>query len=216
LANLYVTGPAHIYVAPGGIISTSNSGSSGTLIANYFAGVSASTILYLGTCEQPPRILVDPKWKALYADIGGDEVPFEKSFMGEAGMVTGILNRWNEAVYAKCAAKPRTNATRGTWTANDVGTLMLAEAVAYPLWLHFPYASKQFGTIYNMPSGYRFLATYLAGPDGIDPGTKASKRVIAFACERVYKPSDGSWKLYDHDMTNIPAIPPNNSTGAIV
>lgn len=212
MANAYVTGPCHLYVAPG-ILQASSSGTLAPALLNY---CSAASIFYLGTCETVPKIIIDPKWKPLFADIGGDQTPFEFAWMGEDGLVTGVLNRWNESVYKKCATRPRPTGTRGTYTASDIGTLMFAEAVAYPLWCHFPYYSKVYGTLYNMPAGYRFLASFLRGPDEIEPGTKASRRAIVFAAAPIYKPSDGTWKLYDENMTYIPSVPPTVATGAVV
>ncbi len=151
----------------------------------------------------------------LTAAIGGGEVPFDRAWLGETGMATGVLTRWNEYVYAKCVTRPRASATRGQNTCNDVGSLMLAQAISYSVWFHFPYYSKMFGSTYMMPAGYRFLAGCLVGPDGIEPGTKASKRAFVFQFDRVYKPSDGTWWLYDHTMTSIPDTPPPGPFGSV-
>ncbi len=215
MANVYCTGPVHLYVG----LNISRSGSTGsTLMADLIAGANAastSQIYYLGTCETAPKIQIDPKWKAIHADIGGDEVPFDWIFMGEDAKVAGVLTRWNESVYSALAARPRTSGTRGAATATDMGTLMLTDAVAVPLWLHFPYYSKAYGSTYNMPNGYRFFATWMMGPDEIETGTKVNKRLIRLQCNRVYKASDGTWQLYDGSMVNIPSVPPVGRTGQV-
>lgn len=221
MANPYVTGPVHLYVAaPQGIgsSSSSSSSSSGSVYTNNppdpLLLAYPSMIYYLGTCETAPKIVIDPKWKPLFADIGGDQVPFDFAYTGEDATVTGVLNRWNEYVYRSIVARPNTT-VRGTLTANDVGSLMIAEGKAHCLWLHFPYYSKAYGSTYNMPAGYRFPASFVIGPDHIEGGTKASKRLIQWKCARTYKPSDGTWLIYDHTMTYIPSSPPTYPTGAI-
>lgn len=214
MAITHVTGPVHIYVGTDHYTPTSGYGSAFSTLRT--TPVASGYISYLGTCETPPRILINPRWKPLMADIAGDELPFDFAFNGEDAQIQGVLNRWNEYVYYHLAARPRTTGTRGTYTASDLGTLMLHEGRAIPLWLHFPYsAAKAYGATYSMPAGYRFLATFPVTPEEIQGGARASKRLITWQAMPVYSATDGTWCLYDHDMTNIPSIPPTGTTGAL-
>lgn len=216
MAGPYVTGPVNIYVSPNP--ANWNKSGSGTQSGIFGIYPSAGSILYLGTCDVPPRTILNPRWRQIFASIGGEQVPFDFCFEGEDGQTMGVLNRWNESVYKLCAARPKhPSSGRGALTATDIGTLMIAEAYAYSVWLHFPYYSKLlYGTSYaEMPAGYRFPGSFMIGPDGIEGGTRASKRAFIFQHCRIYKPTDGTWTLYDHIMQSIPTVPPNNFTGAV-
>lgn len=210
MAKVYVTGPAYIYVGVGNIALGSGSGISGIL-----SYPNPQDIYFLGSCQQPPRILINPKFKPIFADIGGSEVPYDWMFMGEDAAVFGVLNYWNESVYAKCASRPYPYLdTRGAQRAAGVGSLMVTQGFAYHLWIRFPYAAKP--VFSDMPGGYHFTAAWMSGPDEINPGTRSGKRAVAFHCARVYNAANGTWSLYDHDMTSVPVNPPDNENGLLV
>lgn len=183
MANLYVTGPAHIFVQLPGI-----------------AGPQAYS--YLGTAERYPKISIRPANEPVFNDIGG-KVPFDMAHMGEEAFVSADISRWNEPVYAALAARPRPGSgTRGVNVAGDIGTLYVTEGFAYSLAVLFPYAAKLVYAAAGMPAGYRFLSSYLVGPDELEPlGTTPRKIRLMWHCLRTYDPSTGSLFLYDHDMT---------------
>lgn len=183
MARQYVTGAAHIFVGVG-------------------AGYSP---VYLGTAERYPKIVLRPNYKPTFADQGG-EVPFDMSFQGEEGFVFADISRWNEATYAALAARPRPNGIRGSNAPGDVGTLLQAEGMTYPLWVYFPYFSKP--AFAGMPAGYRFLSSYVAGPDELEPlGTTPRKIRLTWHCLRAYRIIQGreSFYLYDHNMSQLNA-----------
>jgi hypothetical protein len=204
MATPYVTGPAHVFVGLG----------------------SGGTPIYLGTCERYPKILIRPANEPHFNDMGG-KVPFDMAHMGEEGFTSGDFNRFNETTYAVLASRPRGPAgVRGLNVAGEIGALYLTEGFAYGVWVSFPYVAKPVFAAAGMPAGYHFLASYLVGPDELEPlGTTPRKiRLIwhhlrAFGIPGISIPqgvtlqsSIGAgevFELYNHDMSAINGIPVN-------
>lgn len=185
----YVTGPAAFYVAPN----------------------LAGTPQLLGYCETAPRIRITPRYSPVMSDLAGDQIPADWLYQGADADILGDLTIWNWSVLELLMSRPSTTAnSAGVDLEGAVGSLMVGEGFAKTLWVQFPYASK---TLFSgqMPAGYRFVATWLMGPDEFDMGTKANKVHVQFHAARTYK--DGKWTLYDHDMTGIPLLPPTGILG---
>lgn len=209
MAMPYVAGPCHIYVGVGATTPID-------LVAAVAAPLAAASIRYLGTCEQAPSIRINPRWVPVMNDITGPAMPYDQMWCGEDADAVGDLTIWNEAVYTKLGARPNFEEnTRGIYGAQDMGSLMVTEGFAYPVYFHFPYNTKAPYTNSSAPAGYRFYAGWMAGPDEIMPGTKPNKRRVVFHFQPIYKCSDGTIKLYDHTLTNIPAYPPCNASGIL-
>lgn len=230
MANIYVTGPVHVYVGVERDLVAdddpykADAHDYNSKVGDLIQDASSDEVYYLGTYETTPKIEIAARHKPVYADIGGDEVPFDYIYMGEDGFVTGVLNRWNESVYAACAAKPISYGTdptmfdarrRGRSVAGDVGALMLADGKAYQMWLHYPYYDKEYGQSLGMPAGYHFFAAFMTGPEVVEGGTRAKRRLLQFKLARVFSPEDGCWDFYDDDMSIIPETPPTGTDGAI-
>ena len=192
MATPYITGPAHIYV----------------LLPH------TSTFAYLGTAERYPKISIRPAGEPVFNDIGG-KVPFDMAYMGEEAFVSADISRWNEATYAAMASRPSHSAgpVRGFNGPLDVGTLYIAEGLAYQLVVQFPYGlgqpfAKGAYTANDMPGGYHFYASYLVGPDELEPlGTTPRKIRLIWHCLRVYNPATQSFLLYDNTLTGITLTP---------
>lgn len=197
MAIPYVTGPVHIYVGTGGA-PPRNPASPGTPV-------------YLGSAEVAPRIRLNPQWVPVNNDAAGARLPYDVIWSGEDGTISGALTVWNWAVYAACRRRPNNAGTIGFNAVGDVGTLMVTEGMAYPLWLHFPYFTKFSGA--GMPAGRRFLACWLLGPDEEEPGTGVNRVHFTFQAHRWYDPSTGTFTLYDENMSGIPAVPPATALG---
>src|SRR5690348_16792822 len=135
MAQLYTTGPAHIFVG-GGFLSP---GSMGTGGGNTPPQTSSNTpvILYLVTCEEAPEIVIEPKYSGTKNDLGGSEIPFDMQYEGEQGLISLDLNRYNEPVYAALASRPRFGGVRGLNGGADVGTLMQTEGLSLVTWVLF-------------------------------------------------------------------------------
>lgn len=213
MANPFSTGPVEIYVCPRTGVATSGYG--GGLI-DLLTYPSPGAMYFLGYCEKAPRVLINPKWIPLLSDLNGGQVPFDVSCAVSDAMISMTLTVWNEQVYKPLVATPRGfSSTRGFWAAADVGRLMLHEAYATAVWCYFPYSTlKPFGAAFFQPAGYHFIATWPTGEE-IESGSKLSKRLLQLYAVPVYNPTNGTWTLYDHTMTHIPAIPPYLPSGAL-
>jgi hypothetical protein len=185
-SQLHCTGPAHIFV---------------------YIPRAGGSVRYLGTCEDAPRIQVKRAFRPVLNDIAGDE-PLDLSYLGRSAMISLPLNRYDEAVYALIDAMPNAQAIRrGEEIEGDVGTLMSQEGASCVLYVQFPYATKPAMAVGGMPRGYRFIRAVQIGPDDLFPlGTKARKVHLMFHAIRAYDPKTGHLKLFDHDVTGLPAL----------
>lgn len=191
MAQAYVRGPAHI-----------------------FAGVGmAGTPFYLGTAERTPKIQIRRAFSPVWNDLGGQLVPYDWCYEGQEGFVVADLTRWNQPVLAALQGAPRQTiaaATPGTDVVGDIGTLMVTEGAAIPLWIMFPYTAK--AAFAAQPAGYHFLATWLLGPDDLDENnTKNAKVRLSWYCGRAglisQAPIPGiAWALYDFNLAGMPPI----------
>lgn len=188
MAKQFVTGPGFIFVGTGN---------------NY-------SLEYLGMAEKHPKILLRPNFQQTFTDESGT-VPYDASYGGEEGFVMADISKFNEPIYAKLAQKAGNRLVRGVENFGDIGALMVAEGRTFPLVVAFPYASKV--AFADMPLGYRFVASYLLGPDELEPlGTTPRKiRLIWHSLRLHYGQNEamegalnlnipaGSNILYDHN-----------------
>ena len=187
MAQPFVTGPAHLFCGLG----------------------SGGAAEYLGTAEVTPRIENDPQYMPLWNDIGATRIPTDICYQGEQAYVSADITRWNESTYAKLAAHPRPNGTRGTNVGGDLGTLLLLEGFTFTLWIQFPYSALK-AAYSTQPLGYRYANAYVLGPDVLEPlGTQPRKNRIIWHCLRLLAPSTNNSIaafLYDNDTTGLPQI----------
>lgn len=203
MAQSYNSGPVHMYV---GVVEQ----------PPYIPWQSTPTPAYLGMCEAAPQPSFNPEFVPMHADATGKK-PYDVVFMGEDAFVSADITVYNEAVYQEITRRPRfgkkasdsTSPVGGTVAAGDIGTMMQTEGFTFALWLHFPYFSK-FG---DMPKGYRFISSYVKGPDNPTIGTQPNKRRIQFHCLGAYDNVSGKVRCYDQNFTGIPAIPPIQANG---
>jgi hypothetical protein len=195
MAQLWCTGPAHIYV-----------------------GVTTSRApLYLGTAETKPDIDIRGEFEGVMNDLSGSKIPMDELWEGEEGMISFVLTRWNMNVALLMMAQPNFTGTPGLNSQDDMGTLMLTEGLSYPVWIRFPYATSKVAMA-GMVAGYRFWSCILLAPKKIEPGTRAMKKHFALKAKRAFTSdaapnnlplkggSSAVWRLYDHDMSGLPTI----------
>lgn len=209
MAGPYVTGPAHLYL---GRSIPASSGLSSTLTL-------ATSIYYLGTCEQPPRLSVHPQWEPFFNDLGGAMLPIDYCYQGKDGELVGTLNYWNDAVYRAYveSVASQSNTYPGTEEYGDTAVMWQHEGRAYQMWMQFPYYTKAYGTARGMAPGYHFWSMRPVLLE-INPGTRIGKRPIAWKIDRVYSPSDGKVVLFDNlpaSFASIPGFPPTTHSGLV-
>lgn len=171
------------------------------------------TPVYLGTCQAAPKIRWDPAFEPIMNDISGSRKPFDFIYEGMDAMVIGDLTVFNWAVWEQIKSLPNHANPAGTQLPGDIGTMMVTEGFAYPLWVHYPYATKAALAAAGMPAGRRFVAAWLMGPIDEDPGTKQNTFHIQFYCAQAYDKTTGRFICSDATMTGIPSIPPVSPLG---
>lgn len=173
------------------------------------AGVgSGGGLRFLGWALGGVRVSFRPHWADVHLDLAG-QMPFDCQFMGEEAFVSAELTAWDEAVLAACQTRANPVAgTPGVMPAGSMGGLMVTEGAAYRLLAYAPYAAgNALGklTQAGQVPGYNFLRSWLAGPDEIAPlGIRPKQVRIFFRALPVYSPLDGSWTLYNRDVTGKP------------
>lgn len=193
MAQIYTTGPAHIYTGP----------------------IAAPA--YLGTCEESPEIDLIAMEKEVINSLGGVGIPFDSAYQGEIAIITAVLNRYNEAVYQGMANRPAGFSrppTPGINTAGDIGSLYLTEGLAFTTWILFTFGANGYAPQPAMnaapngiPPGYRFWATRLLGPNRIrSMGTTPKKLVLTIGALRVFNPAAQTFTLYDWNVAGLPPI----------
>lgn len=203
MAQLYSTGPAHVFVA----------GTGGTVTTH-------GTPLYLGTAESRPRINIMRHWREAMNDITGQISPMDLMYQGQSGIISVALSRWNEGVYQRIvhrsvnAGANAADILPGVDSETSVGSLMIHEAQLTHLWLTFPKAVLPFynggggltGNGGPFPLGYHFFATQIADQDEMSPGTDPLVRTLQFKAIRAFDVTTRANFLYDFDVTGLPIV----------
>lgn len=206
MAQLYSTGPCHVFVgAPGP------------------TGLVYGTTFYLGTAQTKPRISVLRSYKEAMNDLGGQINPVDLTYQGQSAFVSVALSRWNELVYQAAvnravglgpAAQIGTTGIDTFGTLGNLGGLAVHEGVLFHLFLTFPKAANPFyagaggqtGNGGPLPLGYHFFAAVVADQDSLDPGTDYLVRMVQFRCTRVIDIPTQTMSLYDHNVVGLPGI----------
>lgn len=199
MAQLYVTGPVHVYIKH----------------------VLDGTVRFLGHGERAPTIQLTPNLVPVKCDVGG-EAQFESIYSGEGATVRVDLVRYNMAVMNTIRVRSRSTAFPAAVPGYDnpgmIGTLTLAEGAYYQLILVFPNAAKPFyqnAVNGALPAGYRFKAAVM-DPESQQPGSaNPYKLSVSWTCLRIFDPTDrnafgfGGFSLYDNNVAEALAVPLN-------
>lgn len=167
MANIYTTGPAHLFLGKSG------------------ASFDLDGLGYFGTFEGSPQISIQNLHEDVQNDIGG-EAPVAKSYLGSIGSISGILNRFDEAVYASLAnglysASP----TRGVMSRANIGAVAQTQGLDFDVLFWFPNNTLYTvdDTPYVPPEGLHFLSVLPKGPDKLlELGTGARKLELTLQC----------------------------------
>lgn len=185
-SNVWVAGPTEIHVGVG----------------------SSGALRFLGWALGGVRVSLRPHFADVHLDLSG-QMPFDAQFMGEEAFVSAELTAWDEAVLTACQTRtgPSTG-TAGVMPAGSMGGLMVAEGAAYRLLAYPPYAGgNSVGKVTQTGQvpAYNFLRAWLAGPDDIAPlGIRPKQVRVFFRALSQYQPQDGSFLLYNRDVTGKP------------
>lgn len=221
MSQAYVSGPVHCYVG------VDPKEGSADLLNGGGRDPNKSKPIYLGTFQDAPKILTNSQWSPMMNDLWGQTSPFDMSYQGVYADIFGELTVWNWPVLTLCQTRPNVALTEGADNILSIGTMMVTEGYAYPLWLHFPYyqLKGEFGGLAgktNAPPGYRYHAAWLMGPEEEDLGTKPNKVFVHFrGIRRVGSYAGGGatdttnqFILRDRNMNGIPALAPASRDGS--
>lgn len=191
MSQAFSTGPMHVFCGVG---------------SNY-------SPIYFGTSKNGCPVELLPEWDAVFNDLSGTKHPYDKIYEGTVGMVRGDFTRYKEGVYLtmqnRTAMALGGGSVAGIDAAGAIGTLMVTEGAAFPLWIQFPYASKiamQNGVNGALPNGYHFFAAELEGPDVRKGGTGENAISLVWWCGRVFNPVTGAFSCYDFNMAGLPGL----------
>jgi hypothetical protein len=147
---------------------------------------------FLGTSEVAPRVRIKRAYKPVMNDIGGQLMPLERIYQGQECQIVTALDRYDEAVYAKIAAAPRSNlgpvaVPRGTNGFYDTGALVQQNSGYFTLILQFPFASTINQPVGNgMPLVYNFPICVPEQDDFNSLGTAERQTYLAITACRKY------------------------------
>jgi hypothetical protein len=171
--------------------------------------------VFVGHGEKAPIAREIPNFKPVICDLGGDVEQFDAMFLRKHLIVEVDLIRENMAPLLAMRSRPNPwTGTLGINVVGDVGSLMLTEALAWPIWLRWPYSLQ--GAMFGLPNGIHAYNAYMIGPDDHTMGTVPYKFRAVFYCMDQYQSSGanvGGFNCYDGNMSALPnasvLYPPN-------
>ena len=129
-----------------------------------FVGTGTSAAYeFLGYTQDGVQLQLLAAYEDIMSDFGGPAIPVDSQFMGEHGYISATLNKYNESVLQKLAARRQGvggSVVAGRIESNGLGSLMVAEAYAVKILLLCPYAAKTFQSSSIVPC-YEFSAGWL-------------------------------------------------------
>jgi len=173
-AQIITTGPAHIFIGQRTLASIA------TPIAT-----SLDTFEYLGTCQKSPEINIETLKEEVVNDIGGD-TPISFAHQGQVGTVKALLNRYDEAIYAKIAVGLYgSGLNRGEITRNQMGVLAQGMHFDFEILFYFPF-HQSFNILpantTSHPEGVHFVSAVPVKEKLMEMGTRARTLEIEFKC----------------------------------
>lgn len=162
MAQIITTGPAHIFI--GRVATELNIATSGL-----------DDLEYLGTCQSSPELSVETLKEDVMNDIGGG-VPISFTHQGQKGEITLLLNRFDEAVYAKLSSGVYGPGSRGEISRSQMGGLAQGMGMDFDILFYFPFHAqlRPSGTgLTSLPEGIHFTSVVPEEEDILEMGTRA-------------------------------------------
>lgn len=196
MAIVHVTGPAHVFIG----------------LPQGFGAVS-KTVVYLGTTQDTPRIVLRPASEEVMNALSGCKVPFDLIDQSEEAFIGLDLSRFNQGVIDDVRARSTLSNSQsvannqGKRKPGDIGTLAITENADMIVYVTHPYSGKPVFAANGMQAGNRFLHCVPIGPDDLGPlSTRARLEHLMFRAIPGYDPVTGDLNLYDHVMDGLPPV----------
>ena len=187
---------------------------------NTYAGggtPQVGTPQFFGTCESMPQDQRQPEYEMLMNDASGSKVPLDLAWEGESAQISLVVTRPNQQLvellqtkgFPGAVAANTAASTAGSWSFNDVGSLMSLEGLAWTCWLAYGFGAALGNKLaYTGANGFlrpgrRYVQCALWAPQSDETGSKPMKQhfmlyawpYVDFKNQRVV--------LYDYNMSAI-------------
>lgn len=182
------------------------------------AGGASGQIYFLGTCEVTPQMQRRKYKSDVKNDIAGNQLPFQRTYDGEAAMVSALLNRyskdaWTEILLAGLSSGNVINP--GNETRWSRGHLVFGQST-FELWQVYDNFFNPMGSSANLEIGWYWPQVELLDHNTIAAGTRDEKLLLVFDCTPYWIPqanhyavnsslNERGWVLYTNDPFDFPA-----------
>ena len=172
--------------------------------SNWFCNSGANGAwAYIGQAQGETRISLEPQWENIFVDGGGGSCPYDKSFMGAMGSVTGDLIRYDQTVINKLENWLNVpGSTPGVFPNYTLGSLARTESKNFSLAIVSTYASKQPYAAAGMVPAFVFPFAVPIGSWDVSRSTRVQVQRVAFECNVLWNLLGGG-QLYTTDISGL-------------
>jgi hypothetical protein len=132
--------------------------------------------------------------------------PFDHQYLGQAAMVSARFNRFRNDLYLEMMSLPNPFGTPGLNPGGDLGTYLIQEGFAFPIWIQQPYASAK-AAMSGLEAGLHYGAAFMLGPDEKTPGMGQHEANCIFFCTPINTMDTNNTVksiLYDFSVSGLP------------
>ena len=157
----------------------------------------------LGAGRVPPEPETVPKYFGVKSDLSGQELNYDDGFAGAECMVTFEMTIWDSVVLETVAsAFNLIGESDMQWIDTDIGTLMVTEGYAFPVWFRAGRRNVPAMQALGMAKGYRYMGNRLMRFQE-KRGNKENSMLLVFHSRATRNKVNDTWTLRDRDMTAV-------------
>lgn len=163
---------------------------------------------FLGVGQTPPETQTIVSYSQVRSDMAGQQLAFDDLFAGAEATTQFELVQWDEDVLQTMATVFNILDASGNmrWNDVDVGTAMMTEGFAIPLWFRYARRNVPAMDALSMPDGYHYYGSRLVQfvPRA---GNKANSMLCVWHHRAQRDPATGIWRIRDKDLTAVATLP---------
>jgi hypothetical protein len=174
-----------------------------------FVLIGTNPIYYVGTGRMGPTVALRPHYRPVINDLTGEE-PLDDVFASRGAVTTVDFTRFDETVLRRIESFPNRGTSQpGVTLPGDIGAMMIAEGLAYPLYLWYSRGGAGPGAnapmIANgMPVGRRYIASRVDGDIVRKTGSQPGEVHIAWLHRPVLvRGGAGGTTIYDFNLSAL-------------